>query len=148
MADNQSAIALSRNPEFHKRTKYSCVSARKVRSHCRCKMALYCPMYSAWVVDVATSPCLLDDQETGAPTSETQLYWSPVTNIMADNQSAIALSRNPEFHKRTKHFNVKFHYQRAVFKASIPRRLQNVAKAVGPSGLVRPSAACSSVGTY
>ncbi|KAJ5378301.1 uncharacterized protein N7496_005710 [Penicillium cataractarum] len=24
---------------------------------------------------------------------------------MADNQSAITLSRNPEFHKRTKHFN-------------------------------------------
>ncbi|OQD78121.1 hypothetical protein PENANT_c086G01457 [Penicillium antarcticum] len=46
--------------------------------------------------------------------AETQLYQSPVTNIMADNQSAIALSRNPEFHKRTKHFNVKFHYQRAV----------------------------------
>ncbi|KAJ6050443.1 uncharacterized protein N7446_010552 [Penicillium canescens] len=46
--------------------------------------------------------------------AETQLYRSPVTNIMADNQSAIALSRNPEFHKRTKHFNVKFHYQRAV----------------------------------
>lgn len=36
---------------------------------------------------------------------------------MADNQSAIALSRNPEFHKRTKHFNVKFHYQRAVLNA-------------------------------
>jgi hypothetical protein len=48
---------------------------------------------------------------------ETRLYRSPVTNIMADNQSAIALSRNPEFHKRTKHFNVKFHYQRAVLTA-------------------------------
>ncbi|KAJ6003561.1 hypothetical protein N7522_006253 [Penicillium canescens] len=46
--------------------------------------------------------------------AETQLYRSPVTNIRADNQSAIALSCNPEFHKRTKHFNVKFHYQRAV----------------------------------
>jgi hypothetical protein len=46
--------------------------------------------------------------------AETHLYRSPVTNIMADSQSAIALSRNPEFHKRTKHFNVKFHYQRAV----------------------------------
>lgn len=30
------------------------------------------------------------------------------------HQSVIALSCNPEFHKRTKHFNVKFHYQRAV----------------------------------
>ena len=46
--------------------------------------------------------------------AETHLFRSPVTNIMADNQSAIALSRNPEFHKRTKHFNMKFHYQRAV----------------------------------
>jgi hypothetical protein len=46
--------------------------------------------------------------------AETQLYQSTVTNIMADNQSAIALSRNPELHKRTKHFNVKFHYQQAV----------------------------------
>jgi hypothetical protein len=33
---------------------------------------------------------------------------------MADNHSAIALSRNPEFHKLTKRFNVKCHYQRAV----------------------------------
>ena len=49
--------------------------------------------------------------------AETHLYRSPVTNIMADNQSAIALSRNPEFHKQTKHFNVKFHYQRSVLNA-------------------------------
>ena len=36
---------------------------------------------------------------------------------MADNQSTIALSHNPEFYKWTKHFNVKFHYQRAVLNA-------------------------------
>jgi hypothetical protein len=42
--------------------------------------------------------------------AETQLYRSPVTNVMADGQSAIALSLNPEFHKRTKHFNMKFLY--------------------------------------
>ncbi|OQE51637.1 hypothetical protein PENNAL_c0365G00256, partial [Penicillium nalgiovense] len=36
---------------------------------------------------------------------------------MADNQSAIALSRNPKFHKRTKHFHVKFYYQRVVLNA-------------------------------
>ena len=47
---------------------------------------------------------------------ETRLYRSPVTHIMADNQSAIALSHNPEFHKRTKHFNVKLHYQRQVLE--------------------------------
>ena len=31
------------------------------------------------------------------------------TVIWADNQGAIALAENPEFHKRTKHINIKFH---------------------------------------
>ena len=47
---------------------------------------------------------------------ETNLHNTPTTHIYADNQSAIALSQNPEFHKRTKHFNVKLHYQRAVLE--------------------------------
>jgi hypothetical protein len=42
--------------------------------------------------------------------AETHLFQSPMANIMTDNQSAIALSRNPAFHKRTKHPNVKFDY--------------------------------------
>lgn len=29
-----------------------------------------------------------------------------------DNQSAIKLARNPEFHKRTKHIDSKFYYVR------------------------------------
>jgi hypothetical protein len=59
---------------------------------------------------------------------------------MADNQSAIALSHNPEFHKRTKHFNVKFHYQRAVIDSGeidlqyIPTDLQ------AADGLTKPLA--------
>lgn len=74
--------------------------------------------------------------------AETDLFRSPVTNIMADNQSAIALSRNPEFHKRTKHFNVKFHYQRAVLNSGeinleyIPTEEQaadGLTKPLGPS---------------
>ena len=73
---------------------------------------------------------------------ETNLYQSPVTHIMADNQSAIALSRNPEFHKRTKHFNVKFHYQRAVLDEGsidiqyIPTKLEaadGLTKPLGPT---------------
>ena len=47
---------------------------------------------------------------------ETNLHTTPTTHIYADNQSAIALSQNPEFHKRTKHFNVKLHYQRTVLE--------------------------------
>jgi hypothetical protein len=73
---------------------------------------------------------------------ETNLFRSPVTNIMADNQSAIALSRNPEFHKRTKHFNIKLHYQRAVLEDGlidiqyIPTKQQaadGLTKPLGPS---------------
>src|SRR6185312_12777272 len=73
---------------------------------------------------------------------ETKLYRSTVTHIMADNQSAIALSRNPEFHKRTKHFNVKFHYQRAVLNEGsidfryIPTKLEaadGLTKPLGPA---------------
>jgi hypothetical protein len=78
--------------------------------------------------------------------AETQLYRSPVTNIMADNQSAIALSRNPEFHKRTKHFNVKFHYQRAVLNGGeiglqyVPTEEQaadGLTKPLGPTSFVK-----------
>jgi len=34
------------------------------------------------------------------------------TPLLCDNQSAIRLVRNPEFHQRTKHIDVKFHYIR------------------------------------
>lgn len=36
------------------------------------------------------------------------------TRINVDNQSAIRLSKNPEFHKRSKHIDVKFHFVRDV----------------------------------
>ncbi len=35
----------------------------------------------------------------------------PVT-LYADNQGSIALSNNPEFHRRTKHIDVRFHWIR------------------------------------
>lgn len=47
---------------------------------------------------------------------ETNLHTTPTTHIHVYNQSATALSQNSEFHKRTKHFNVKLHYQRAVLE--------------------------------
>jgi hypothetical protein len=70
--------------------------------------------------------------------AETQLYRSTVTNIMADNQSAIALSRNPEFHKRTKHFNVKFHYQRAVLDIGEIRLQYILTGEQAADGLTKP----------
>jgi hypothetical protein len=30
--------------------------------------------------------------------------------VYVDNQSAIALGKNPEFHKRSKHIDVQYHY--------------------------------------
>ena len=32
--------------------------------------------------------------------------------IYEDNQSAIAMSKNPQFHGRAKHIDIKFHYVR------------------------------------
>jgi hypothetical protein len=64
---------------------------------------------------------------------------------MADNQSAIALSHNPEFHKRTKHFNVKLHYQRSILEQGsidiryIPTTLEaadGLTKPLGPTELM------------
>jgi hypothetical protein len=84
--------------------------------------------------------------------AETQLYRSPVTNIMADNQSAIALSCNPEFHKRTKYFNVKFHYQRAVLDVSkiqlqyIPTGEQATDSLTKPLGPIAFAKFCSLLG--
>ena len=39
------------------------------------------------------------------------------TTVFADNQGAIKLSRNPEFHKKSKHIDVKYHFSREVVEA-------------------------------
>lgn len=40
---------------------------------------------------------------------------SGATVIKVDNQSAIKLVKNPEFHKRTKHIDIKYHYIREKY---------------------------------
>ncbi|KAJ5598040.1 hypothetical protein N7537_008124 [Penicillium hordei] len=73
---------------------------------------------------------------------------------MADNQSAIALSRNPEFHKRTKHFNVKFPYQRSVLNAGeinlqyVPTEEQTADGLTKPLGPTAFAKFCSLLGVY
>ena len=37
---------------------------------------------------------------------------SQPTLILEDNQSAISIAKNPQFHGRTKHFNIKYHFIR------------------------------------
>jgi hypothetical protein len=34
------------------------------------------------------------------------------THIYGDNQSSLALAENPEFHQRTKHIDIKYHFIR------------------------------------
>ena len=39
-------------------------------------------------------------------------HLEEVRNIYIDNQGAIALPRNPEFHARTKHIDIQYHFVR------------------------------------
>lgn len=36
------------------------------------------------------------------------------TELLVDNQAAIAISHNPVFHGKTKHFNIKLYFLREV----------------------------------
>lgn len=39
--------------------------------------------------------------------------------VFCDNSSSIKLSRNPVFHGRTKHINVRFHFIRDLIKDGV-----------------------------
>ena len=49
--------------------------------------------------------------------TELSLDLSPPTILHVDNQSAIAIARNPEFHDRTKHIEVRHHFLRHKVEA-------------------------------
>ncbi|KAK5787031.1 hypothetical protein PVK06_041682 [Gossypium arboreum] len=42
------------------------------------------------------------------------LHQREATEIMCDNQSDVAIAKNPVFHGRTKHFNIKLHFVREM----------------------------------
>lgn len=44
--------------------------------------------------------------------SDLGLHQQNPTSLHCDNQSALKLMKNPEFHKRTKHIDVRYHYVR------------------------------------
>jgi hypothetical protein len=46
--------------------------------------------------------------------SELGLPQKSPTKIWCDNESAIALARNPEYHKRSKHIDVRYHHLREL----------------------------------
>jgi hypothetical protein len=39
--------------------------------------------------------------------------------LLCDNQSAIRLAKNPEFHQRTKHVDIKYHFIREQLKNGV-----------------------------
>ncbi|KAG8483480.1 hypothetical protein CXB51_023157 [Gossypium anomalum] len=45
------------------------------------------------------------------------LYQKEATEIYCDNMSAVAIAKNPVFHGRTKHFNIKLHVVREMEQA-------------------------------
>ena len=48
--------------------------------------------------------------------SELKYEQKGSTKILCDNKSAIALTKNPMFHGRSKHISIKFHYIRELVK--------------------------------
>ena len=38
------------------------------------------------------------------------MFWAYSTTLNVDNQSAIKLTRSPEFHHRSKHIDVRYHF--------------------------------------
>ena len=71
--------------------------------------------------------------------------------IFEDNQSAIAMAKNPRFHKRSKHINIKYHYVREqVGKGTIvvkycpteDMQADLLTKGIGPTKLERLKKMC------
>lgn len=67
-------------------------------------------------------------------------------SIFYDNQSTIKISKNPESHKRSKHIDIKYHYNRELVEANIiaihyVKTADNIAdiftKPLGPTDLNR-----------
>ena len=45
-----------------------------------------------------------------------EIFSDTAVKIYDDNQGSIALAQNPEYHKRTKHINVRYHFVREKVK--------------------------------
>lgn len=62
---------------------------------------------------------------------------SPVS-IYADNQGAIALAKNPEFHARTKHIDIKYHFIRQEVDAGTCQLVYTPTTQQAADGLTKP----------
>ncbi|KAJ6102323.1 Reverse transcriptase RNA-dependent DNA polymerase [Penicillium sp. IBT 16267x] len=64
----------------------------------------------------------------------------PPVSIFADNQGAIALAANPEHHARSKHVDVKFHFQRQHIDAGTCKLIFIPTTEMAADGLTKPLA--------
>jgi hypothetical protein len=71
-----------------------------------------------------------------------RLFSKPV-NIFADNQGAIALASNPENHARSKHVDIKYHFQRDQVEAGNCRFTYIPTEDMPADGLTKPLPAAS-----
>ena len=60
------------------------------------------------------------------------------TVIWADNQGAIALAKNPEFHKCTKHIDTKFHCVREVIERDVLLLKYLPTRFIAADGITKP----------
>ena len=60
------------------------------------------------------------------------------TVIWADNQGAIALAENLEFHERTKHIDTKFHWVREVIERGVLLLEFLLTRFMAADGLTKP----------
>jgi len=81
------------------------------------KEAIWVSRYMAELQTVPENPNT-EDPSTEDPSNEDPEEYTPphtsalATKIFIDNQGAIAVAHNPEFHARTKHIAIQEHYVR------------------------------------
>ena len=51
--------------------------------------------------------------------ADLNVHQEEATEIFCDNQSAVAIAKNPVFHGRTKHFSIKLHVVREMEQAQV-----------------------------
>ena len=49
--------------------------------------------------------------------ADLNIHQKEAIEIKCDNESAVAIAKNPVFHRRTKHFKIKFHFVREMEQA-------------------------------
>lgn len=63
---------------------------------------------------------------------------SPPTTIFANNQGAVKLTENPEYHRKTKHIPINFHKTRELVAEEVVHFEWILTKEIVANGLIKP----------